>query len=405
MQNFIYKAREENGNRFNGTLEAEDIADARFKLRNAGYYPISVTPEDRLHIKEFFNNIVPVGLDDLVLLCQQFSSLINAGMPIMQSLDILWKQTTNRRLQLILSKVKNDLAKGSSLFDAMNKYPDAFPSLFLNLVKVGEAGGALEEMLKKVVIHFTKEYELRQKIKSALVYPTIVVILAVAVVGFMVTFVVPVFSKVFTSMAAGASLPLPTTILLKLSIVTRAIWWTLPILLIVLLFVYRKMKRTRRGAYLIDNIKLKLPLFGDIFHKVSIARAINSFAILVSAGVPIKQVLEITGEISDNLLIENAFVEARDVVMEGGSLHKPLADSKLFPLMVTQMIAIGEESGNLESMLAGASYQLDQQIDYKVKKLTVALEPILTVGLGFVVGFIAISLYLPIFDLVKVMRG
>lgn len=404
MISYIYKARDEYGKSFTGHLEAENAAEARRKLRQAGYYPISIIPEHRSRIRKLLQWIGPVGLDDLIIFCQQFSSMIHAGLPILRCLDIIWKQTENKRLQFIISKIKNDLSEGLSLFDAVRKYPNVFSPLFINLVKVGESSGTLNETLQKLVVYFSKEYETRQRIKSAFIYPTIVVTIAIGVVAFMVTVVVPVFSRVFTRIATGSTMPLPTLILVAISEFVRRFWWVFPLILAAVILIFNKIKQTKYGKYLIDHAKLKLPLFGSIIHKIAISRFVRALGIIIGAGVPMNEALTVSHDIPGNLIIKDAILDVEERIISGSSLNLPLIESGLFPDIVVQMIATGEEAGTLDAMLITAADQIDQEIDYRIKKLTISLEPLLTICLGITVAFIAISLYLPIFDMVKIMR-
>lgn len=404
MRSYIYKAREENGKLFSGVLEAEDQGAVRAKLRQTGYYPISIAPERPALRWGFLRRYGRVGLDNLIVFCQQFSSMLSAGLPILSCLDVLWKQIDNKRLQLIISKIKNDLSGGSTLSEAVRKYPRVFPPLFVSLVKVGETGGVLDEMLRKLVTYFSKEYELRQRVKSAFVYPIIVMTVAMGVVAFMVIVIIPVFTSVFTRMGISSTLPLPTLILMKLSELVRYGWWILLSLVLAALIGFNKFRRTKLGAPLVDRMKLKLPLFGKLIHKVAISRFIRSFGILMNSGVSITHALKITGEASGNLIIKRVVTEAEERITAGSNLHQPLSESGFFPPLVTQMIAIGEEAGSLDQMLARAADHMDQEVDFKVKRLTTALEPLLTIGLGLIAGFIAISMYLPIFDMIKIIR-
>lgn len=404
MASYIYKARDDHGKSFNGHLKAENTTLARAKLRQAGYYPIRIVPEHQLGIKQLLEKINPIGLDDLVVFCQQFSSMIHSGLPILHALDVIWKQTENKKFQVVVSRIRSELSEGSSLYDAVRKYPGIFPAIFINLIRVGEISGTLDKTLQKLVVYFTKEYELRQRIKSAFTYPIIVVSVAIAVVAFMVTAVIPVFSRVFTRIAVSSALPLPTVILLYLSEFARRLWWTLPLFLLVATMLLKKVKQTRHGSYLLDRIKLKLPLFGKLIHKVAISRFVRALGIIIAEGITMVQALRVTYEISGNQVIKKAILDSEKRIMAGSNLHLPLSESGLFPDIVIQMISTGEEAGTLDEMLISAADQLDQEIDYKVKKLTVALEPLLTIVLGIIVGFIAISLYLPIFDMVKFMR-
>lgn len=404
MISYIYKARDVYGRLFSGHLEAEDTTMARAKLRQVGYYPICITPEHQSRLKRILQGFNPVGLDDLVIFCQQLSSMIHSGLPILHSLDIIWKQTENKRLQFVISKIKNDLSQGLSLYDAVSKYPNVFPPLFINLVKVGESSGTLDETLQKLVVYFNKEYETRQRVKTALVYPVIVVVVAIAVVAFMVTVVVPVFSKVFARIATVSAMPLPTVILVVISELVRRFWWIFPLTLIAVIVIFNRVKKTIYGKYLIDYTKLKLPLFGKIIHKVAVSRFARALGIIIGAGIPMNEALTVTHNISGNQLVKEAILDVEERIISGSNLHLPLSESGLFPDILIQMISTGEEAGTLDTMLITAADQIDQEIDYRIKKLTIALEPALTIILGIIVAFIAISLYLPIFDMVRLMR-
>lgn len=403
MQAYIYKARDENGKVVVGTLEAESKKDLRFKLRQGGYYVSEITRERDLRRIEYWKQLLqPVTLSDLLFFCQQFRFMFGAGLSMMVCLDAIWKQTENVKFQIIISKIKNDLLAGSSLSKAVSKYPDIFPKIFVSLVNVGESGGILDEIFKKLVIYFQKEQDLRNKVKLAFFYPLLVLIIAIVVVGFMVVVIVPTFSSIFSRM--GVKLPLPTLILMNLSIIIRKFWWALLIGLAVLGIVLNRFKKSETGSHFIDRLKLKLPVLGDLNYRVAVSRFVYAFGILIDSGFPLVQSLKITSEVTGNSVIGKAIASTENDILAGNNISQPLEETKMFPPIVTQMIAAGEESGTLDRMLSEVSEYMDQEIDYKVKRLTTALEPLLTVCLGVIVGFIALAMYLPVFNMVKVVH-
>jgi type IV pilus assembly protein PilC len=406
MKNYIYRAKDASGQEFIGHEQAEDAAHLRAKLRNNGYFPMRITLEHNFRIKDVLSGMRSVGLDELVIFCQQFSTMINSGLPILSALDIIWKQTENKRLQIIISKIRNDLSAGSSLYEAVKKHDKVFPPIFISLVQVGEVSGTLSESLQNLLVYFTKEYETRQRVKSAFVYPTIVIIVAVLVVAFMVIHVVPVFSKVFSGVFGGgsAALPLPTAMLILISDLTRTFWWVGPVVLAGLVFTMHILNKTEHGKYLIDSFKLKIPLFGKLIHKVAVSRFVRALGIIIKAGVPINLALRTSCNVTGNYVIHNIISVVEKRIVAGSNLSQPLHESGYFPEIIVQMIATGEEAGTLDSMLISAADQMDQEIDYRVKKIIVALEPTLTIFLAFVVGFIAIALYLPLFETIKLIR-
>jgi type IV pilus assembly protein PilC len=401
MARYIYTARDDRGKILKGILIAAEKRIVRTKLREMGYYVTKITEEKKMWLLSRIAQIVkPVSIDDLVTFCQQFSSLIGSGVPTLSCLKVLWKQTENKKLQLIISKIHNDLSSGLMLSQALARHPRVFSNFFVNLIKVGEAGGMLDFVFKKLVTHLHKEQELHQKIKTAFVYPSVVIILGAAVVVFLMLVVIPVFAAIFARV--GMSLPFITRVLITISSLIRSFWWLGIVIFVAVVYAWNHVKKFRPGQEAIDHFKLKVPFFGKLSRQVAMARFVRTFGILADAALPLSRTFDIVGHTADNCEIKKAIMEARRYIRTGDSISAALEKARLFSPMVVQMIAIGEESGTLNQMLEKSADYLEQDIDYKIKRLTTLLEPTLTVGLGLIVGFIAVSIYQPIFDMTKV---
>jgi type IV pilus assembly protein PilC len=329
--------------------------------------------------------------------------MIDAGLPLVQALEILSTQVENKSFGKVLAQVKIDVESGSTYADALKKHPRVFSELYANMVAAGEAGGILDTILNRLAAYIEKAMKLKKKVKGAMVYPAVVSSIAVLVIAVIMIFVVPTFSKMFTSL--GGTLPLPTRIVINLSNFIAGIGGLLVAGAIVAIVVFIvQFRRTEKGQHITDKILLRLPIFGMLINKVSVAKFTRTLGTLVSSGVPILDGLEITAKTSGNKVIEYAIMEVRKGVMGGKTLAEPITKSKVFPPMVTHMIAVGESTGALDAMLGKIADFYDDEVDASVSNLTAMMEPMLMVFLGTSVGFIVISMYLPIFKLITLIK-
>jgi len=339
---------------------------------------------------------------EMAIFTRQFSTMVDAGLPLVQCLTILAEQSESKILRTVTSKVSGSVEAGSTLADAFRRHPKTFDELYVNLVEVGEAGGILDTVLQRLSVYIEKAAALKRKVKSAMIYPLTIVGVAFIVVIFMLTFVIPTFAKMFTSM--GAALPLPTLIVIKLSDFATRFWWLIIGAAIGIVVGIRAYYRTEGGRSLIDALVLKLPVFGTLIRKVAVARFTRTLGTLVSSGVPILEGLRITARTAGNRVVERAVLETRASVTAGKTLAEPLKASTVFPPMVVQMISVGEQTGALDAMLNKIADFYDDEVDTAVSALTALLEPLMIVFLGVVIGGLVIAMYLPIFRLVTLVK-
>jgi len=340
---------------------------------------------------------------DIVVFTRQFATMINAGLPLVQALEILSIQVENKNFGKIIAQVKTDVESGLTYADALKKHPRVFSELYVNMVAAGETGGVLDTILNRLAAYIEKSMKLKRQVKGALVYPVVVTTIAVLVIAVIMVFVVPTFAKMFTQL--GGILPLPTRIVINISNFLAGIGGLMVFGLIVAIIVaIIQFRRTEKGKKITDTILLKLPIFGVLINKVAVAKFTRTLGTLVSSGVPILDGLEITAKTSGNKVIEYAVMDVRKAVVAGKTLAEPIAKAGIFPPMVTHMIAVGESTGALDSMLSKIAEFYDEEVDAAVANLTAMMEPMLMVFLGGAVGFIVIAMYLPIFKLITLIK-
>ena len=340
---------------------------------------------------------------DIVVFTRQFATMINAGLPLVQALEILSIQVENKNFGKIIAQVKTDVESGLTYADALKKHPRVFSELYVNMVAAGETGGVLDTILNRLAAYIEKSMKLKRQVKGALVYPVVVSTIAVLVIAVIMVFVVPTFAKMFTQL--GGILPLPTRIVINISNFLAGIGGLMVFGLIVAIIVaIIQFRRTEKGKKITDTILLKLPIFGVLINKVAVAKFTRTLGTLVSSGVPILDGLEITAKTSGNKVIEYAVMDVRKAVVAGKTLAEPIAKAGIFPPMVTHMIAVGESTGALDSMLSKIAEFYDEEVDAAVANLTAMMEPMLMVFLGGAVGFIVIAMYLPIFKLITLIK-
>lgn len=399
---FEYKVRDRSGNLVTGQLVGDSELLVLQKLREQGLTPIEVRKANaglRMEI-----NLRPgrVKLKDLAVFCRQFATMVNSGLPILRALAILSEQTASKELAKILVQVRTDVEQGSSLSGALAKHPKAFNDLFVAMIRAGETGGVLDEVLLDVADTIETEVELRRKIKSAMTYPVVVVILVVLIMAAMLLFIVPQFEEIYASL--GSSLPLPTRMLLGASKLVRTYWWLVVLGAIGARYAFRRYKRTPAGRAQVDALKIRVPVFGPLFHKVALARFSSTFGMLLKSGVPILQAMEIVKETVNNQVIARAVEDVKGSVREGESIAKPLAKHAVFPPMVVQMLSVGEETGAVDTMLDKVAQFYNQEVEATVDALTSLIEPLLIAVIGGAVGAAVIALYMPMFNIINLIK-
>ncbi|WP_243077299.1 type II secretion system F family protein [Microbacterium sp. SS28] len=401
VQEFTYRAIDPRGGAVvKGSMEAASESAVTGKLRAQGLTPLEIKALSKTGLNR---EIKLPGLGgtvkpkSLAIFTKQMAGLLNAGLPLMRTLAILIEQTEDKKLQPALIAVQADVESGQSFSNALARHSEVFPPLLISIVRVGETGGFLARAMESLAENYKKESELQNKIRAAVTYPIIVLIVAVLGVIAMVTFVVPVFESMFAGI--GSELPLPTQILVNVS---RNMWWILPLLIVTVMGVtiwWLRNKNKDSVRKVLDPFKLKMPIFGKLFTKMSVARFSRNLSMMLDAGVPIIQALAIVAQASNNWAIERAVHDVQESVRQGRSFAAPLAKANVFPAMVSQMVAIGEESGTLSEMLASIADFYEDEVDTVTSQLSSIIEPLLIVVLGIVIGGIVISLYLPIFTL------
>ncbi len=400
MAVYEYTARDATGKVLAGAIEADTDATVTQKLREMGFFITSLQRKNQaVGVGEYFARFKGIGLKDLAVFSRQFATMVNAGLSLVRTLSILEEQTTQRQLKAIIGEVRTDIEGGATLSTALGKHPRAFSNLYVNMVKAGEAGGVLDEVLVRLAAFLEKELALRQKIKSATTYPILLATAAIAALLFMTVVIIPQFATFFKELGSNAALPLPTQIAMGVSLLIRRFWWMMILATVPIVYMTRMYVRTPSGRAGYDRLKLRLPILGPVNKKIVIARFSRTFGTLVASGVPIMQALEVVGKAIDNVVVAHAIESVRTSIREGESIAIPLAASGMFPPMVVQMVKVGEETGALETMLTKVADFYDTEIEATVASLTSILEPVLIVGMGIVIGAMLISLYLPIFNL------
>lgn len=387
-----------------GTIESGETPAATREevaslLKRRNITPTSIAPKEKKSL--FALGGGRVKDKDIVVFTRQFSTMIDAGLPLVQALDILSGQVENKTLAKVLTAVKTDVEGGSTYADALKKHPKVFTELYCNMVAAGESGGILDTILNRLAAYIEKAMKLKKKVKGALTYPTTISVVAVVVIVVILRFVVPTFAKMFTSL--GGTLPLPTKIVLGISGFLKSYGLFIIIFLVGLVIAFFRFRKTQTGLRLTDAMFLKLPIFGELLKKVAVSKFTRTMGTLTSSGVPILEGLEITAKTAGNKVIELAVMDVREAVSEGKTLAEPLMKSKVFPPMVTHMIAVGESTGALDSMMTKIADFYDDEVDNTVSNLTAMMEPMLMVFLGTTVGFIIVAMYLPIFKLITLI--
>ncbi len=404
MPSFAYQAKDSTGKSVNGVIEAENERVLRAKLREMNYYVTGITQKQttglNADIGQVFQRLRGVNEQALVVFARQFATMINAGLAMVRCLDVLSVQTEDAILKTVITAVRREVEGGSTLAAALGKFPKVFSPLFVNMVRAGELGGILDDVLNRLATFLEKDFNLKKKVKSAMTYPAVILVMAVLIVLFLVVFIMPTFVELFNGM--HMTLPVPTKILIAFTNGARNPYVVIPtiVIAIVAFILFNRYTSTQVGRRQYDAFKLKLPVFGMLIRKVAISRFCRTLGTLLQSGVPIMQALEIVGKASGNEVVAETVNKVRESVREGESIAVPLQLSGLFPPLVTQMVAVGEETGNLDGMLSKISDFYDTEVEYMLASLTSLLEPLLILFMGFIVGFIVISVFLPLYQII-----
>lgn len=405
MPDYSYKAINQNGDSVSGVITAESADMATVILSNQGYIPSKIVERSAAMERQFEKLkmiLTPIKAEDLIIFTKQFRTMLIAGIQIVQILEILERQTQNPKLKATLKTIGIDIKGGESIAGAFEKHEHIFSSLYISMLAAGEASGTLPDVLKRLTYILEHEHKVKSDIKSALQYPKLVVIALGGAFFVLLTFVIPKFEAIFRG--AGITLPLPTRICIALNLFLRNYWYIVLAAVILLTVVYRLYVGTSNGRYVVDSLKLRIPITGPLFIKAAMSRFASIFAILQASGVKILSSLQILSGTIGNQAIAREFDRIKELVEEGRGISEPLRAAKYFPPMVIDMIAVGEETGQLDEMLNDVSRHYDDEVEYAVKRLSDNVGPILIVALAAVVGFFALAIFLPMWDLTKLVR-
>jgi len=397
MPVFQWEGKDRNNQVRKGEIEAATEQEVRTVLGRQRIVPTKVKkkPKDLLENISFFQP--KVKQQDIIIFCRQFSTMIDAGLPIIQCLDILQSQQENPTFKKMLKDIKESVEGGQTLADSLKKYPNHFDSLFVNMVAAGEAGGILDVILRRLSVYMEKAARLKAQVKGAMTYPIVTLIIAVLVVAVILVFVIPVFEEMFASFGQG--LPLPTQVVIAMSdFVQSKIWWIIGGIVLVI-FAFRRFYKTEKGRAMIDELTLRLPVVGILIRKVAVAKFTRTMGTMLASGVGILEALDIVAKTAGNKSIETAVYKVRTGIAEGQTIADPLAETGVFPPMVCQMIAVGESTGAIDSMMEKIADFYEEEVDQAVENLTSMIEPFMLVFLGVVIGGLVISMYLPIFQM------
>jgi type IV pilus assembly protein PilC len=398
MPNFTYTARSQNGDLKTATIEAASKEEVVAQLRRQRLSVVKVDEE----AKARKGTKGSVKMRDIVIFTRQFSTMINAGLPLVQALDILAKQSENKVLQEVTKAVVFDVESGHTVADALSKHPNAFSELYVNMVAAGEAGGILDTILMRLATFMEKNDALVRKVKGAMIYPGVIMSVAAIAIMVLLIFVIPVFESMFASV--GLALPMPTRVVIAMSKFLKGYWWAVGAGLGGFVFLVRKYYAGPSGRLVIDKLMLKAPVLGDVLRKSAVSRFTRTLGTLISSGVSILDGLEITAKTAGNRVIQDAIMASRASIAGGDTIAAPLQKSAVFPPMVISMIAVGEQTGGLDEMLSKIADFYDEEVDAAVSGLLSLLEPVMIVFLGVVVGGMVVAMYLPIFDMINAVQ-
>lgn len=398
MAIYNYTAKTAKGEVVEGKFDASDENMVISLLRSKSYFPLNIEEVTLAKKDVKFNLSKKIRMRDLAVLCKQFSTMIDAGVSVAGSLDMLNKQTENTNLASVLGKVYDEVQKGKTMSETMLQYPDVFPIVMTSLIEVGEVSGTLDLVLERLSNHFEKENKTRQKIKTALTYPAVIGMIALVMVSGMILFIVPNFVNMFAMF--GSELPLPTKILIKVSDTAKNGYFLIgtAISLYIITYMFKKFKRTKGGKLILDNIIVRMPLVGKNVKKILASRFTRTMSSLLKTGVPLIQALEVTDKVVNNQIVSNGLARVRDEVKRGSNLAGPLGTIDIFPPMVVQMISVGEEAGSVDSIMAKVADFYDDEVDVSISQLISIIEPVMMLFLALMIGSIVVAMILPIFS-------
>ncbi|MDQ6717329.1 MAG: type II secretion system F family protein [Gemmatimonadota bacterium] len=397
MPSFTYTARALNGDLRTATIDAASRDEVIGQLRKQRLSVVKIDEDAKKKVGRG-----SIKMRDVVIFTRQFSTMINAGLPLVQALTILADQTDNKALSEITRKVVFDVESGHTVADALAKHPKAFTSLYVNMVSAGEAGGILDTILMRLATFLEKNDKLVRKVKGAMIYPSVIMAVAAIAVVTLLLFVIPVFENMFSSV--GQSLPMPTRIVIGASKFLHAYWWLLLAIGIAGFYSFKKYYASSNGKLVIDRMMLHFPVLGDVLRKSAVSRFTRTLGTLISSGVSILEGLEITAKTAGNRVIQDAIMASRSSIAGGDTIAAPLQKSKVFPPMVISMISVGEQTGGLDEMLTKIAEFYDDEVDAAVSNLLSLLEPVMIVFLGVIVGGMVVAMYLPIFDMINAVQ-
>jgi type IV pilus assembly protein PilC len=401
MPVYLWRGKDRHKKNKKGEIEASTEEAVNSELIRRKITPTKI----KLKPKDIFENVAfmqpKVKQADIIIFCRQFSTMIDAGLPIIQCLDILYTQNENKTFKNILKEIKGNVESGQTFAEALKKYPKQFDDLFVNMIAAGEAGGILDSILRRLSSYMEKAAKLKAKIKGGMTYPIVTMVIAVIVVAIIMVFVIPVFEDMFEGM--GSALPAPTQLVVNMSRIIKSNILYIIGFIGVLIFLIRRFYKTEKGQVLMDDLFLRVPLFGPLIRKAAVSKFTRTMGTMLTSGVAILDALDIVAKTAGNKTIEKAVYETRSAISEGRTMSDPLSESGVFPSMVCQMIAVGESTGALDSMLTKIADFYDEEVDQAVENMTSLIEPFMLVFLGVVIGGLVISMYLPIFKMASAM--
>ncbi|MBK5240158.1 type II secretion system F family protein [Clostridium sp.] len=399
MPTFKYKVMNHQGQKSEGTFKANNKNEVLAMIEDNNYYPIEIKETLEREQKDIFESFEKVKTKDLYIFCRQFHTMINAGANISNALDVLRKQTVNKKLKKSLNEAYDDVQKGISLSEALGKHNDVFPDLLINMINTGEVSGNLDIIMSRMASHFEKENKINNQLKSAMVYPMVLAGLSVVVVIFLLTFIMPTFIGMFEG--SGVPLPLPTRIVMGLSEFIQTKWYILIAVISVAVYGVKNYTKSPIGRLSLDGLKLKLPIIKDTTEKVIVSRFTRTLSTVLASGVSLVQALEVVQRVVGNKVAENSLEVIKEKVLKGISLGEAIGDESLFPVMLHSMIKIGEESGSLDDILDKTANFYDEELEASLKRMTTMLEPLMIIVMGVIIGFIVIAMMMPMFDMVN----
>ena len=402
MTNYKYRAVSENGQIIEGYYEAQSETEVLSMLKNNSYFPMNVEEELATDIKDTELFSKKITKKDLAIFCRQFYTMLNAGIGVVQVLDILEKQTENKTFKKNIGVVYEDVQKGMSLSEAMGRHEKVFPSLLINMVEAGEVSGNLDSIMERMAVHFEKEYNIENKVRGALIYPIVLSIVSIAVVVFLLTGVMPTFISMFED--SGTILPGPTIALLAISNWLTEYWYLFIGIILILILCIKALGKSEGGRRFFDNLKIKLPGIKNMNIKIITSRFTRTLSTLLSSGIPLLQALDVVSRVVENKVVEDKLQLSQEDIRKGVPMSKTIKEMGIFPPMVDSMIKIGEESGALDDILYKTADFYDEEVEASMQKMTTLLEPILIVFMAIIIGFIVISIAMPMFDMVNTME-